>query len=83
MPYKQLSPQDAAALQAMTPETQAVIYYALKSLRHNVTSNVFSLVQNKKMSAELMEYYSKIELHSQSLTMVLDAQTQVHTMSNL
>ncbi len=83
MKLQPLQPKDANALDSMTPETQAVLYFALKALRNEVIRTSTALMQHKKMTPELLEYYTKIELHTQSLQMVLDANTQTHTLANL
>lgn len=74
---------DIQALEALSPNTQAVIYHALKSLSNDVDRQVGVMKMNRNLTAEMEIYYIKIAHHSQTLEMAFHTFSQCHTLANL
>ena len=83
MNIKPLNPNDAKAFDAMSEESKAVIFYALKSLSNDVIRNSIAMKNISKLTNELTEYYCKIYVHAQSLQMALQTNQQHLTLACL
>ena len=83
MNIKPLNPNDAKALDSMSEESKAVIYYALKGLTAHSLRNIAAMRESKMLSNELFEYYFKIYKHTESLEMLLHTNQQPLTLACL
>lgn len=68
-----LPTKDIEAICNLSPAAQALIYYACKGLENECNRNAKILQQDKKLTPELLDYYTAIATLSESVSMAIAA----------